>query len=115
MECSIGVARVSIVPLSHRIGPTGHEKQPMTITSTRDERLHVPPPVGHTGVAGFFASRKTKEGASRWIAALYFVIALATPFLLYAGPEVLSPAVPVIADHAVDGTFAISFHTSRIN
>ena len=65
----------------------------MTITSTRDERLHVPPPVGHTDVAGFFAGRPAREGASRWIAALYFVIALATPFLLYAGPEVLSPAV----------------------
>jgi len=87
----------------------------MTITSTRDERLHVPPPVGRTDVAGFFAGRPTREGASRWIAALYFVIALATPFLLYAGPEVLSPAVPAIADHAVDGTFAISLHTSRIN
>ena len=87
----------------------------MTITSTRDERLHVPPPVGHTDVAGFFAGRPAREGASRWIAVLYFVIALATPFLLYAGPEVLSPAVPAIADHAVDGTFAISLHTSRIN
>jgi hypothetical protein len=87
----------------------------MKITSTRDERLLVTPSVGHTDVAGFFATHKTKEGASRWIAALYIVIALATPLLLYAGPEVLSPAVPAIADHAVDGTFAISFHTSRIN
>jgi hypothetical protein len=87
----------------------------MTITSTRDGRWHVPPAVGHTDVAGFFVPCHAKERASRWIAAIYFVIALATPFLLYAGPDVLSPAVPAIADHAVDGTFAVSFHTSLSN
>ena len=92
-----------------------HTKHTMTITSTRDERLHITPPAGYTGVAGFFAFRHAKERASRWIAALYFVIALATPFLLYAGPEVLSPAVPAIADHAVDGSFALPFHPLRLN
>jgi hypothetical protein len=87
----------------------------MTLTSTRDDRLHVTPPALDTGVAGFFAFCHAKESAPRWIALLYVVIALATPFLLYAGPEVMSPAVPAIADHAVDGTFALSFHASLIN
>jgi len=87
----------------------------MTITSTRDDRLHVTPPAVYTGVAGFFAFCHAKERASRWIAALYFVIAIATPFLLYAGPDVLSPAVPAIADHAADGSFALPLHTPRIN
>jgi hypothetical protein len=80
----------------------------MTITSTRGERLHdFHPPVGQAGVAGFFGPRPARERASRWVAAVYFMIALATPFLLYAGPEVLSPAAPAIASHAVDGTFAL--------
>ena len=87
----------------------------MTITSTRDERLHITTPALYTGAAGFFAFRHAKERASRWIAALYFIIAIATPFLLYAGPDVLSPAVPAIADHAVDGSFALSLHTARID
>ena len=89
--------------------------QTMTITSTRDERLHITPRARYTGVAGFFSFRHAKERASHWIAALYFVIAIAAPFLLYAGPDVLSPAVAAIADHAVDGSFALSFHTARIN
>ena len=87
----------------------------MTITSTRDERLHMTTPGLYAGVAGFFSFRYQKERASRWIVALYFIIALATPFLLYAGPDVLSPAVPAIADHAVDGSFALSLHTAHIN
>ena len=87
----------------------------MTITSTRDERFNATPPAGYTGVAGFFSSCHAKERAPRWIAALYLVIAIATPFLLYAGPDVLSPAVPAIADHAVDGSFALSFHSARVD
>jgi hypothetical protein len=88
----------------------------MTITSTRGERLHdLHPPVGQTGVAGFFDCGPARERASRWVAAIYFIVALATPFLLYAGPEVLSPAAPVIADHAVDGTFVYPPHVAHHN
>lgn len=88
----------------------------MTITSTRDERLHdLHPPVGQARVAGFFGFRQARERGSRWVAAIYFVIALATPLLLYAGPDVLSPAAPVIADHAVDGSFALSLHATYHN
>jgi len=80
----------------------------MTITSTRGERLQdLHPGVGQALVAGSFARRAARDRGSRWVAAIYFVIALATPFLLYAGPEVLSPAAPAIADHAVDGSFAL--------
>ena len=88
----------------------------MTITSTRGERLHdLHPPVGQTGAAGFFDCCPARERASRWVAAIYFIIALATPFLLYAGPEVLSPAAPVIASHAVDGTFVYPPHVAHHN
>jgi hypothetical protein len=94
--------------------PPGPGKQAMTITSTRDERLHdLHPPVGQTGAAGFFDTGRAHERASRWVAAIYFIIALATPFLMYAGPQVLSPAAPVIADHAVDGTFVYPPHVAH--
>jgi hypothetical protein len=86
----------------------------MTITSTRGERLHdLHSSTGRTGVAGFFAGDSSRERVSRWVAVIYFIIALATPFLLYAGPEVLSPAAPAIADHAVDGTFVFPPHAAH--
>jgi hypothetical protein len=88
----------------------------MTVTSTRGKRLNDgQSPVEPTGAAGFFDGRPARERASRWVAAIYFIIALATPFLLYAGPEVLSPAAPVIADHAVDGTFVYPPHVAHHN
>ena len=80
----------------------------MTLTSTRDERAtDFHPPVETTGVAGFFVCNAASGRGYRLAAAVYFVIALATPFLLYAGPDVLSPAAPAIADHAADGTFSL--------
>lgn len=86
----------------------------MTITSARGERLHeLHSPVARTGVAGFFDCRPARERATRWVAAIYFIIALATPLLLYAGPEVLSPAAPAIAEHAVDGTFVFPPHAAH--
>ena len=79
----------------------------MTITSTRGERLQdLHPGIEQALAAGFFA-KSVRDRASCWVAAIYFVIALATPFLLYAGPEVLSPAAPAIAARAVDGSFAL--------
>jgi hypothetical protein len=86
----------------------------MTITSTRGDCLNDrESPVERMGVAGFFVCPPARERASRWVAAIYFIIALATPFLLYAGPEVLSPAAPAIADHAVDGTFVYPPHVAH--
>ena len=88
----------------------------MTITSTRGERLNDrQSPVEQMGAAGFFARRPARERAPRWVAAIYLIIALATPFLLYAGPEVLSPAAPAIADHAADGTFVYPPHVAHHN
>jgi len=84
------------------------------ITSTRGERLHdLHSPVGQTDAPGFLACRPVRERASRWVAAIYFIVALATPLLLYAGPEVLSPAAPAIAEHAVDGTFVFPHHAAH--
>ncbi len=83
----------------------------MTLTSTRDERADgFHPPVKATGVAGFFVRRASWLRGSRFEAAVYVAIAVAAPFLMYAGPDVLSPAAPTIADHAADGTFSLGLH-----
>ena len=47
------------------------------------------------------------QRVSRWMSILYVVTALATPALLYFGPDVLSPAVPAIANAALDGRLAL--------
>ena len=43
---------------------------------------------------------------------LYVVIALAAPLLMYVGPDVMSPAAPVIADGALDGDLALHLRES---
>jgi len=54
-----------------------------------------------------------EKRVSRWVAIVYVIIALATPILLYEGPAVLSPAVPAIADKALDGQFAVHPQPAR--
>ena len=45
---------------------------------------------------------------SRWAVVIYVVVALATPLLLYAGPDVLSPTAPAIAEAARDGKLSVN-------
>jgi hypothetical protein len=89
----------------------------MTISSTRGARsddLHQPS--GRADAAGFFsdAARQGQKRVSRFVAIVYVVVALATPFLLYAGPDVLSPAAPVVADKALDGDFAVHLRLAKL-
>lgn len=58
-------------------------------------------PIGASGV------EQQWQRVSRWMSILYVVTALATPALLYFGPDVLSPAVPAIANAALDGRLAL--------
>ena len=58
-------------------------------------------PIGASGV------EQQWQRVSRWMSILYVVTALATPALLYFGPDVLSPAVPAIANAALDGRLTI--------
>lgn len=44
---------------------------------------------------------------SRWTSIVYLIVGLAAPAILYLGPNVMSPAAPVIANQALDGHFAI--------
>lgn len=80
-----------------------------TLASTRDAR----PDVLHhesrrTLVAGFFGSRlPAATRGSRWVAVVYVVVALAAPLLLYAGPQVMSPAAPVIVEKALHSEMAL--------
>jgi hypothetical protein len=54
-------------------------------------------------------SRAEEQSArvSRWTSVLYLMTALATPLLLYFGPDVLSPTAAAIANAALDGRFSV--------
>ncbi len=86
-----------------------------TLTSARDARSQAPEKDGDgTSAAGFFTRHaallrgglvrhRSRSSAWRWVAFVYFVVALAAPVLVYSGPDVLSPVAPVIAGEALDG------------
>ena len=57
--------------------------------------------------SGTWGVEQQWQRVSRWMSILYVVTALATPALLYFGPDVLSPAVPAIANAALDGRLAL--------
>ena len=38
------------------------------------------------------------------------IVALGAPLLLYAGPDSMSPAAPLIADKALDGELTMRIH-----
>ena len=47
---------------------------------------------------------------TRWTSVLYLLLVLAAPALVHWGPDVLSPAAPMIADAARDGRLALPAH-----
>jgi hypothetical protein len=49
---------------------------------------------------------------SRWVMLIYAIVALGAPLLLYAGPDSMSPAAPLIADKALDGEWTMRLHAS---
>ena len=51
---------------------------------------------------------------SRWAVVIYVVVALATPLLLYAGPDVLSPTAPAIAEAALDGHLSMHAYLAPV-
>jgi hypothetical protein len=53
-----------------------------------------------------------RRGA-RWVVVTLVAVALATPLLLYRGPDVLSPAAPVIAEEALEGHLSLHAYTPR--
>jgi hypothetical protein len=55
---------------------------------------------------GFLLERRPRR-LSRLTLALYLVVALAAPLVVYFGPDVLSPAAPAIATAAADGRFSL--------
>jgi hypothetical protein len=95
---------------------TGTIRLPVKLTSTRDVR---PNDLHHefrrTLVAGFFRAQARRPWSasrfiSRLVAAVYFAVALATPVLILAGPEVMPPPARAIADKALDGKLARELH-----
>jgi hypothetical protein len=59
-----------------------------------------------------YPSAEPSKRVTRWATILYLAMALATPLLVYAGPSVMSPMEPMIADAAIDGQF--SFHSACV-
>ena len=55
---------------------------------------------------GFLFERRPRR-LSRLTTAVYLIVALAAPLVVYFGPDVLSPAAPVIATAAADGRFSL--------
>jgi hypothetical protein len=66
----------------------------------------------HVDVRDGSAEQRSRR-VSRWAVVALIVVALATPFLLYTGPDVMSPAAPVIADEALEGHLSLHAYTSR--
>jgi hypothetical protein len=52
---------------------------------------------------GYSHAEERSTRVSSWTSIPYLVIALATPVLLYFGPDVMSPATPAFANAAIDG------------
>ena len=44
---------------------------------------------------------------SRWAVIALIVVALATPLLIYGGPDLMYPVAPVIADEAIEGHLSL--------
>ncbi|MGE5169848.1 MAG: hypothetical protein ACM3JC_05690 [Rudaea sp.] len=84
--------------ITHRTMEAGH------LASARGGPAPTPRVAGTP--RGFLFERHGR-GLSRLTSALYLIVALAAPFLLYFGPDVLSPAAPVIAAAAADGRLTL--------
>ena len=63
-------------------------------------------PVRSTG-NGPSISEEQGNRVSKWVAAVYVAVALATPVLVYSGPDVMSPTAPAIAEAALDGHLSV--------
>jgi len=68
---------------------------PMVTQANTDIPMPNPSPVENV--------EEQSRRVSRWVSILYLVAALATPLLLYFGPDVSSPTAPAIANAALDG------------
>jgi hypothetical protein len=71
------------------------------------------PPVNNAE-ADYSRAEEQSSRVSRWTSVLYWMVALATPVLLYFGPDVLSPTVPAIANAALDGRFTVHGHPACV-
>jgi hypothetical protein len=69
----------------------------------------------NTPEADYSRAEEQSSRISRWTSVLYVMIALATPVLLYFGPDVLAPTVPAIANAALDGRFTAYRHPACVS
>lgn len=64
-------------------------------------------PSGERPESGYSHAEEQSMRVSKWTSIVYLVIVLATPVLVYSGPDVMSPATPAIADAAIDGHLSL--------
>ncbi|HEX6138760.1 MAG TPA: hypothetical protein VF059_13990 [Casimicrobiaceae bacterium] len=60
-------------------------------------------------------SEEQANRVSKWIAAVYVAVALATPVLVYSGPDVMTPTAPAIAEAALDGHLTMNAYLIHAN
>jgi hypothetical protein len=58
---------------------------------------------GERAESDYSLAEEHSTRVSKWTSILYLAIALATPVLVYSGPDVMSPATPAFANAAIDG------------
>jgi hypothetical protein len=71
-------------------------------------------PSVNSAEADYSRAEEQSSRISRWTSVLYVMIALATPVLLYFGPDVLAPTVPAIANAALDGRLTVYRHPACV-
>ncbi len=67
-------------------------------------------PPGDRPESDYSRAEEQSTRVSKWTSILYLAIALATPLLVYSGPDVMSPAAPAIADAAINGHLTLYRH-----
>ena len=76
------------------------------MTSCNEGRERMAPP-GEWPESDEFHPEERLTRVSKWTSILYVVIALATPLLVYSGPDVMSPATAAFANAAIDGHLSL--------
>jgi hypothetical protein len=65
------------------------------------------PSTGERPESQYSHAEEQSTRVSKWASIVYLAIALATPVLVYSGPDVMSPATPAFAAAAIDGHLSL--------
>ena len=65
---------------------------------------------GERAESDYSLAEEHSTRVAKWTSILYLAIALATPVLVYSGPDVMSPATTALANAAIDGHLTLRRH-----